>query len=315
MTRLTRLCSWSFKRVMWVYLRRFMCMLCTLFSINLPLHAQIILSAELDSLNIRNFAAELAQQLPLQNVQYVPRSQLQERSEFAADTRLILLGPALLDWRLQLKTSAPATLIMQVSRVQAYQRITDQQPERLTFLWSDPPIDRQIALLKTMLPGRKNIGLLYSNNSQFLLKEIEQAMQAHDLTLHTYYWSDSYDARSLARLLSKTDVLFGIDDAHIYNPSTIKSILLSSYARKQALIGPTAAFIKAGSLSSTYSDRDDWLRSLQRILQTPTGSWPRSIYPEDFKIMFNSQVARSLGVDTRNRTGLVEQLKQFRTAP
>jgi len=297
------------------YLLRLVCMLYLLFCSNAPLHAQIILSAEQDSPAVRNFADELARALPLQSVEYMPRSELQAQSDFAADTRLVLLGPALLDWRLQLTQSAPATLIMQVSRVQAYRRITNQQPQKLTFLWSDPPIERQIALLKSMLPGRKNIGVLYGNHSSFLLAEIKQAIQAQDLSLHTYYWPDSYDARSLARLLNKTDVLLGIDDAEIYNPATIKSILLSSYARKQALIGPTAVFIKAGSLASTYSDKDDWLRSLQKLLQTPTETWPHSLYPEEFKIMFNPQVARSLSIETPQVTDLVEQLKQHRTAP
>ncbi len=300
---------------MQVYVLRLVCMLCMLLCSNVPLHAQIILSAEQDSSAVRSFANELARALPLQSVQYMPRTELQAQSDFTADTRLILLGPALLDWRLQLTQSAPATLVMQVSRVQAYRRITNRQPQNLTFLWSDPPIERQIALLKAMLPGHKNIGLLYGNHSTFLLSEIKLAMQAQDLILHPYYWPDSYDARSLVRLLSKTDVLLGIDDTEIYNPSTIKSILLSSYARKQALIGPTAAFIKAGSLASTYSDKDDWLLSLQKLLKTPTENWPHSFYPEEFKIMLNPQVARSLGIETRQTADLVEQLKQHRAAP
>ena len=300
---------------MQAYLWRLACLLCVLLCSSAPLQAQIILSAELDSPNVRHFADALAQALPLQNVSYMPRSELQAQSQFAADTRLILLGPALLDWRLQLTHSAPATLIMQVSRVQAHQRLTNQQAQKLTFLWSDPPLERQIVLLKTILAGRKNIGVLYSNHSAFLLKEIKQAVQAQNLTLHTYYWPDSYDAGSLARLLNKTDVLLGIDDADIYNPSSIKSILLSSYARKQALIGPTAAFIKAGSLASTYSDKDDWLRSLQKLLTTPSERWPHSFYPEDFKVMLNQQVARSLGIETHQTNDLAEQLKQPRIAP
>lgn len=300
---------------MQAYLWRLVCMLCVLLCSSASLQAQIILSAELDSPNVRNFADELAQALPQQNVSYMPRSELQTQSLFPTDTRLILLGPALLDWRLQLTHSAPATLIMQVSRVQAHQRLTNQQPQKLTFLWSDPPLERQIALLKTILAGRKNIGVLYGNHSSFLLEEIKQAAQAQDLTLHTYYWPDSYDARSLARLLNKTDALIGIDDANIYNPSSIKSILLSSYARKQALIGPTAAFIKAGSLASTYSDKDDWLRSLQKLLTTPSESWPHSFYPDEFKVMLNQQVARSLGIETHQPSDLAEQLKQPRIAP
>ena len=133
--------------------------------------------------------------------------------------------------------------------------------------------------------------------------------------MRKYYWPDSYDARSLSNLLEQTDVLLGIDDSNIYNPATIKSILLSSYARKQTLIGPTAAFIKAGSLASTYSDQDDWIQTLSSVLKTPSTSWPSSQYPDHFKVMINRQVARSLGIQRNRASRINQQLQQRRNAP
>lgn len=315
MTLLTLLCSWSFKRNMLAYGWRLICVCSLLCCLNLPVYAQVILSAEQDSPAVRNFAQQLAQALPQHAIHYMPRSQLETHTSFAEDTQLILLGPKLLDWRLQLTQSAPPTLIMQVSRVQAHKRFSNRQPKHLTFLWSDPPLDRQIALLKTMLPGVKHIGVLYGDHSEFLLKEIEQALQAEQLILHKYYWPNSYDARSLANLLTQTDALLGVDDARIYNPTTIKSILLSSYARKQSLIGPTAAFIKAGSLASTYTDQDNWINTLQKLLQTPVNTWPASLYPDGFKVIVNQQVARSLGIQKSRPSELTEQLQQSRPAP
>ena len=315
MTAHTLLYSWSFKRVMQTYIWHIICSGGLLCCLSWPAYAQVIFSAERDSAAVRSFAQQLAQALPQHAIEYMPRSQLEIQDSFSADTQLILLGPALLDWRLQLKHSAPATLMLQVSRVQAHERLNQQQPQHLTFLWSDPPIARQIILLKTLLPGLKNIGVFYSNHSAFLLEEIELAMQAENLTLYKYYWPNSYNARSLTLLLNKTDALLGIDDAQIYNPTTIKSILISSYARKQTLIGPTAAFIKAGSLASTYSDKSDWLKALQTLLQIPTNRWPQSLYPSEFKVLINQQVARSLGIQSQHSTESSEQVKQYRPAP
>ena len=301
--------------MMQAYLWRLICVCCLLGGISLPSQAKIIISAEHDSPAVRSFAHELIQALPKHVINYMPRAQLEAKQQFSADTQLILLGPALLKWRLQFTQSTPATLIMQVSRVQAYQQLSNQRPQHLTFLWSDPPVERQLALLKAMQPDAKNIGVLYGNHSSFLTKEVEQAAQAENLTLHKYYWPDSHDARSLARLLNKTDALLGLDDLDIYNPTTIKSILLSSYARKQALIGPTAAFIKAGSLSSTYSDKEDWLHSLQALLKTPADTWPHSVYPTEYKVLINPQVARSLGIQGSRPTQLLKQIKRYRYAP
>ncbi len=314
MTLLTRPCSWSFNYSM---LKRAWLVFFAVYlfgGISVPAAAQILLSAERDSATARSFTQTLAQALPSLDIQYIPRTQLTAQTQFPADTQLILLGPALLDWRLQLTGPSPATLILQVSRVQAHQRLSSQQPKQLTFLWSDPPLERQIALLKLMLPGLKNVGVLYGKQSFFLLPEIKQALQAENLTLHKYEWPESYDARGLNNLLEQTEVLLGIDDAHIYNPSTIKSILLSSYARKQTLIGPTAAFIKAGSLASTYSDQDDWIQTLSSLLQMPSANWPNSQYPSNFKVMINHQVARSLGIQ-KNRASLINKQLQQRRKP
>lgn len=313
MTLPTRLSSWSFKRSMLKRIWLVLCTACLLYGTSAS--AQILLSAEHDSETVRNFTKTLALALPELDIHYVQRAQLTTQTQFSADTQLILLGTKLLDWRLQLADPAPPTLVLQVSRVQAYDRLANHQPSHITFLWSDPSLQRQVALLKTMLPGLQNVGVLYGNHSAFLLAEIEHALQAENLTLHKYYWPDSYDARSLNNLLQQTDVLLGVDDSKIYNPSTIKSILLSSYARKQTLIGPTAAFIKAGSLASTYSDQDDWIQTLSSLLKTPSTSWPSGQYPSHFKVMTNRQVARSLGIQKSRASYINQQLQQRRDAP
>lgn len=315
MTLHTLQCSWSFKPTMLAYALRFAAMCSVLYSISFSVLAQVILSAERDSPAVRDFAVELAQTLPGQNIIYMPRTQLEQQQHFAADTQLILLGPELLDWRLQLKHSNPHTLMMQVSRVQAHQRIGQQQPPRLTFLWSDPPIKRQIALLKATQPGVRHVGVLFSLDSAFLLPEVMQALQAADMLMHVYNWSGDYIARGFHYLLNTTEVLLGLDDGKIYNPSTIKNILLSSYARKKALVGPTAAFINAGSLASTYSNKDNWLSTLRDLLQTPAEQWPRSLYPNAFEVMVNQQVARSLGIQSISAAEVNQSMQQYRFTP
>ncbi len=104
--------------------------------------------------------------------------------------------------------------------------------------------------------------------------EIEQALKAEKLTMLKYYWPDSYDARSLNKLLEHTDVLLGIDDSHIYNPSTIKGILLSSYARKQTLIGSYRRLYQSRQLSIHLQQSrrlDTHTQQLTKNATRPTG--------------------------------------------
>ena len=65
---------------------------------------------------------------------------------------------------------------------------------------------------------------------------------------------------------TRTLLLLGLDDPDLYNPKTAKNLLLSSYSRQVALVGPNAAFVRAGSLASTYSDQPDWLAILDQLL-------------------------------------------------
>ena len=116
-------------------------------------------------------------------------------------------------------------------------------------------------------------------------------------------------------LLDKSDVLLGLDDPDLYNSKTAKNLLLSSYSRQLALIGPNAGFVKAGSLASSYSDQSDWLVILDRLLDQPTATWPRTYYPPRFKVSSNPQVARSLGIEQINEASVATLLAEGERRP
>jgi hypothetical protein len=278
-------------------------LLCLLAATSLARASEIMVAASHDSPALQQFVAELAARRSQERVRFVPASQLSSPSSLPADSRLILLGPDALDWRLS-DPSGPPTLILQISRVQAYKRLGERRPAQLTLLWSDPPPNRQLQLIRQLLPRARRVGLLYSDDHRFLVNEIRQQAAAQGLAVSSWYWPDAVDNRPLIRLLEESDVLLGVDDPALYNSNTIKGVLLASYNHKLALIGPTAAFIRAGSLSSTYSDQQDWLNTLDRLLSQPAQSWPRETYPADFKVLSNPQVARSLGVDLSNDQAL-----------
>lgn len=164
-------------------------------------------------------------------------------------------------------------------------------------------------------PQARRIGVLYGADSEFLLKELHQAAHPLGLEIVAERWDDTNDSRPLQSLLKSSDVLLGLDDPQLYNPKTAKNLLLSSYARQLALIGPNAGFVKAGSLASTYSDQDDWLQVLDDLLDRPTTHWPRTLYPQPFKVLSNPQVARSLGVEPIDEQSVATQLAEGEKRP
>ncbi|WP_437182388.1 ABC transporter substrate-binding protein [Pseudomonas vanderleydeniana] len=276
--------------------------------------ADVLLTGAEDSPGVQGFASALAQQRPEDQVRFVPFGQLPPPSKLPASTRLILLDPPSLDWRLA-DRQGPPTLVLRISRLQARQRLGEQQPHQLSLLWSDPPPWRQLRLIRAVLPQAHRVGVLYDSDSEFLLAELRHAAQPLDLEIVAQRWDDTADSRPLQNLLRNSDVLLGIDDSTLYNPKTAKNLLLSSYARQLALIGPNAGFVRAGSLASSYSDQNDWLAILDGLLDQPPSTWPRALYPSRFKILSNPQVARSLSLEMIDEASVASRLAEGEPHP
>ena len=276
--------------------------------------ADILLTGAEDSPGVRAFTQALSELRPRDNVRFQTLAKMPIPDKLPENIRLILLDLPSLDWRLQ-NAQGPATLVLRISRLQARQRLNNTLPARLCLLWSDPPLDRQLRLTRTLLPQARRIGVLYDTHSEFLLNELRQAALPLGLEIVTQRWDNIHDSRPLQALLNNSDVLLGLDDADLYNPQTAKNLLLSSYSRQVALIGPNAGFVKAGSLASTYSDQSDWLAVLDELLDRPPATWPRTHYPHRFKVASNPQVARSLGIEQINEASVATLLAEGERRP
>ncbi|WP_415766810.1 ABC transporter substrate-binding protein [Pseudomonas sp. ZB1P45] len=276
--------------------------------------ADILLTGAEDSPGMQSFTQALSALRPADNVHFQPLASLPAPGKLPAGTRLILLDLPSLDWRLQ-DAQGPATLVLRISRLQARQHLGASLPPRLSLLWSDPPLERQLRLTRLLLPQAKRVGVLFDSHSEFLLKELHQAAHSLGLEVVTERWDNTNDSRPLQTLLKNSDVLLGLDDPDLYNPKTAKNLLLSSYARQLALIGPNAGFVRAGSLASTYSDQSDWLAMLDELLDRPPATWPRMHYPQRFKVLSNPQVARSLGIEQMNEASVATQLAEGENRP
>mgnify|MGYP006205010447 CR=1 FL=1 len=80
-----------------------------------------------------------------------------------------------LDWRLR-DPQGPPTLVLRISRLQAHQRPEASRHARVSLLWSDPPLERQLRLITSVLPQARRIGVLYGVDSEFLLPELRRRL-------------------------------------------------------------------------------------------------------------------------------------------
>ncbi|MEX5558527.1 ABC transporter substrate-binding protein [Pseudomonas rhodesiae] len=276
--------------------------------------AEVLLTAAEDSDGVQAFTQALARQRPEDHVTFTPLKDLPAPGRLPASTRLILLDLPSLDWRLQ-DDQGPPTLVLRISRLQAHQHPGAAQHAHVSLLWSDPPLARQLRLITRILPQARRIGVLYGAESEFLLSELRQHAAPLNLEIVPQRWDNTSDSRPLQSLFRNSDVLLGLDDPQLYNPKTAKNLLLSSYAQQLPLVGPNAGFVRAGSLASTYSDQTDWLAVLDRLLDHAPANWPRSVYPDHFKVVGNAQVARSLGIEQVDEAQVAAQLAEGEKRP
>ncbi|HWH89983.1 MAG TPA: ABC transporter substrate-binding protein [Pseudomonas sp.] len=276
--------------------------------------ADILLTGAEESPGVQAFVHALSELRPTDSVRFQPLASLPAPGKLPASLRLILLDLPSLDWRLQ-DAQGPSTLVLRISRLQARQRFGDAQPARLSLLWSDPPLSRQLQLIRRILPQARRVGVLFDAHGEFLLDELRLAARPLKLDIVSQRWDDTHDNRALQTVLKNSDVLLGLDDPDLYNSQTAKNLLLSSYSRQVALIGPNIAFVRAGSLASTYSDQSDWLAILDHLLDQPPSAWPRTLYPARFKVSSNAQVARSLGIEPLNEASVASALAEGERRP
>lgn len=274
--------------------------------------AELLLSSAGDTSSLQGFGNALAAARAQDRVRIVPLNDLPPLNQMPADTRLILFGQPALAWRLSAE-QGPPTLVLQVSKTQARATFGDRAPSNLSVLWSDAAPLRQLRLAKHLQPHIGRIGVLHDADSAFMLDEIRHAAAALDLEIVAEDWPNTRDNRPLLHLLQHSDILLGLADDDLYNPQTAKNLLLTSYAQQRAMIGPGAGFVRAGSLASTYSDQNDWLATLNTLLDQPPQGWPSGSYSDTFKVLGNSQVARALAVDLPSDEDLARRIAEGET--
>lgn len=271
--------------------------------------AELLLSTAGDTTSLQHFGDALAAARPADQVRIVALNEMPPLEQMPSATRLILFGKAALAWRL-VSPNGPPTLVLQVNKSQAREALGERQPANLSVLWQDPAPRRQLRLLRHLLPKATRVGVLHHPHSEFLIQELRQTASGLGLEIVAQSWPDYRDNQPLARLLGISDVLLAVADDDLYNPLTAKTLLLTSYGQQHALIGPSAGFVRAGSLASTYGDQNDWLATLDQLLDQAPAQWPAGTYSKTFKVLGNPQVARALGITLPSDAELARHLSQ-----
>lgn len=222
---------------------------------------------------------------------------------------VITIGPSAFSRIRQANRNVPI-LAMLVDR-SFLDAFADRSPGRVSGILYDVPLIRQALTGKAILPHATRIALLATADSVELYEPLIDKLPAYGMSARIFLVESSDKLiPTLVRALGYGDFLLAAPDSAIYNPRTIKHILLTAYRRNRIVIGPTQAYVKAGSLASSYAPFPEMVQLASQFLDTyfETGEFPPPSYPEQFRVEINRQVARSLNIPLPSREDIAARV-------
>lgn len=221
------------------------------------------------------------------------------RADAHSASLIVTLGTRALEQTAELAPDVP--IIATFLPREGYERVRQAHPQlRMTAVFLDQPPARQIATLRTALPGIDTIALIASPHSQVLADEL--ARTAHDagLKVRKHLIDDERQLyKALQHSLTPGPVaLIMVPDSTLYNSHTIQNVLLTTYRYRAPVLGFSAAYTRAGALLSVHSSPEQVASEVARKVPPVLSghALPTPAYSSTFDISLNPRVARSLGL-------------------
>lgn len=173
----------------------------------------------------------------------------------------------------------------------------------LTGTLLEIPVERQLKLIRTFLPGKRRFGTLYDpRKSTSRVREAEQQAAALSFELKSLPVESEKDVpQQLRTLLTFNETLWLMPDSTVLTNESIGFILESAQARGIPVVGFSPELTRLGALLSfsvTYGEvgRETGLLA-KRILDGDKRLPLKPIPIERLKITVNMKIARFLGIE------------------
>jgi hypothetical protein len=209
----------------------------------------------------------------------------------------------------------PPTLCLLIPR-QSFESLApprgDGRERRVSAVFIDQPLSRQLDLLRAALPGRNRVGVVLGPNMAQLRGELRDAAKERDLVLNIAEIPDSSGVYgALQRVLPGSDVLLALPDPVAFNSSTVYGLLLTTYRAQIPVVGFSEGLVKAGALLGLFSTAQQVGKQGAEIAgRVLVGDvvLPAPQYPRYFTVRVNNTVARSLGISLPDENALATAL-------
>ena len=178
---------------------------------------------------------------------------------------------------------------------QVWRGLTSRQPKprraAVTAVYAEPAPNDQMRLAELLYGRPVRVGVLLGPDTAFLRPVLHDATEIQMFT-------PGDDLNHTLGSMTRAETLLALPDSDIYNAENVRNILLSTYRRKQGVIGFSADMVKVGALATTYSEVEEINAQVAEIAAdfVRTGELEAPQFPRYFRTIINEGVASSLDV-------------------
>jgi ABC-type uncharacterized transport system substrate-binding protein len=226
--------------------------------------------------------------------------------DFAAESApapkvVVALGTEAMEHMAEVAVAWPKTAVVALLVPRAnLERLAGAGQGRVSGVYFDQPFPRLAQFLRQAMPERPRIGVLLGPNSYRYQSEIRQALRRAGLD-EVIQLVENRDGlpQALREVLGKSDVLLAIPDSTVHNSQTAHHALLASYRQGIPMVGYSASYVKAGAATALVSTPEQIGRQGGDMVANLLAGreLPEPQAPEEFEVMKNANVARSLGLE------------------
>lgn len=215
------------------------------------------------------------------------------RTELAQKRRMlyVAIGPTAL--RDALSRRCDCVVISAYTSSQVWRTLTARLPKprrmAMTAIYAEPAPNDQMRLAELLYGRPVRVGVLLGPDTAFLRPVLDDATE-----IQMYDPGD--DLNHTLGSMTRAEALLALPDSDIYNAENVRNILLSTYRRKQGVIGFSADMVKVGALATTYSEIEEINAQVAELAAdfVRTGELDPPQFPRYFRTIINEGVASSL---------------------
>ncbi|RMF13730.1 MAG: hypothetical protein D6758_12625 [Gammaproteobacteria bacterium] len=237
---------------------------------------------------------------------------LESQPDMLKGARVITLGVEALQAAATRLEDAPVlAMFIRQDQYREQSKAFSLSSRQYSAIYLESPPRRQLNLISILMPQARSVAMLNSMNAKTEPPE-------GPLKVNSYLVSDAEALpRLLVRALRQNDALLATADPSLYNRQQTKLILLSAYRLNRPVFGPSLAFVRAGSLATTFSSIGDFSREVIEALEfhDQHGYWPKAGYSRYFSVAVNRRVARSMSLNPPDDEVLRHELERMESQP